>query len=173
MYDAGLEVDVVSYSAVIDACSRCNDGTRARAVFDKMKAHGVKPSIITYTSLARPFARQGDVAAVEAIHQEMRTQGFRMNDYFLNVVLVACASARPRNCAKAEQIFREAVSEGVRLNEYVFTSLEKALGRECARTLANEVGKSVEEVVRTAPRCPKSVPRGPPAERPRRASLGR
>lgn len=169
MYDAGLEVDVVSYSAVIDACSRSNDGPRARTVFNKMKARGIKPSIITYTSLARPFARQGDVAAVEDIHEEMKAQGFRMNDYFLNVLLVACASARPRNCVKAEQVFREAVSQGVRLNEYVLTSLEKALGRDCARTLANEVGKPVEELLRGGARGTRNQPRVP--ERPRRASL--
>merc|ERR1719160_690347 len=107
-----------------------------------MVGAGVQPSIVTYTSLARPFARQGNLAAVEDILRMMTEQGVKMNEYFLNVILVACSSSRPRQAKKAEELFRRALSEGVALNEYITTSLEKVLGRERAQALLVETGVS-------------------------------
>merc|ERR1719487_530553 len=105
MAAAGLEVDVVSYSAVIDACGRSNNCEKAREVFQAMLDKGIKPSIVTWTSYARPFARRGDVQEVEKIMTQMRNEGLKINEYFLNVILVACSSCKPKQTKKGRGAF--------------------------------------------------------------------
>jgi len=140
MAAAGLEVDVVSYSAVIDACGRSNNAEKASEVFQAMLDKGIKPSIVTWTSYARPFARRGDVATVEKIMNQMRNEGNKINEYFLNVILVACGSCKPKQARKAEDLFVLSLSDGCNINEYVVTSLEKVVGRERAKALLEENG---------------------------------
>merc|ERR1719335_1850255 len=99
---------------------------------------GIKPSTVTWTSYARPFARRGDVAAVERIMNQMRSGGSRINEYFLNVILVACGTSKPKQAKKAEELFTLALKDGCSVNEYVVTSLEKVVGRDHTKELLEE-----------------------------------
>merc|ERR1719388_728469 len=99
MIDTEVEPDVVSYSAVIDACAKVGDSEKAKATFALMLQKGVKPSIVTFTSLARPFARRGNYQEVENIMREMETMGLTINEYFVNVLLGAYGAAQPKQMA--------------------------------------------------------------------------
>merc|ERR1719254_339994 len=80
---AGVVNDVVVYSSVIDACGKAGDAGRALQVFRRMQAVGLRPHIIAYAALARPFAHRGDWIKVESIAQGMASAGVKPNEYFL------------------------------------------------------------------------------------------
>merc|ERR1719335_791540 len=135
-----MEPEVVSFSAVIDACGRAGHTDRARRIFDRLLALGVRPTIVTYTSLARPFARRGDFEKVEQIHADALASGVTPNEYFLNVQLSAYTHALPPQPARAEAALREALGRGIKLNEFVVTSLERCVGEARFADLQAELG---------------------------------
>merc|ERR1719401_38355 len=81
--EAGVANDVVVYSSVIDACAKSGDAERAMRIFRRMRAKGLKPHVLAYTALARPFAYRGDWIKVETIAQEMAADGIPRNAYFV------------------------------------------------------------------------------------------
>merc|ERR1719388_265379 len=129
MIDDGIEPDVVSYSAVIDACARASDSEKAKSIFSLMSSKGVKPSIVTFTSLSRPFARRGNYQEVENFMREMEAMGLTINEYFVNVLLGAYNNAQPKQTTRAEALMHKMKAKGVGINDYVITSLKKFLER--------------------------------------------
>jgi len=139
MEDCGIVADVVIYSTMLDAAAKVNDTDQALDVFRRMKSKGVRPNVISYAALARPFAHRGNYRQVEKLLQDMRADGLVMNEYFLYVMLVAYASARPRQSQRAEDTFCDAVTAGVEINDHVHNGLVRAVGRARATELAQEL----------------------------------
>ena len=76
---------------------------------------------------------------MEKLLDDMKVDGLVMNEYFLYVMLVAYASARPRQSQRAEETFCEAVAAGVEINDHVHNGLVRAVGRVRATELAQEL----------------------------------
>jgi len=152
MEDCGIIADVVIYSMMLDAAAKVNDIDQAMAVFKRMKSKGVRPNVISYAALARPFAHRGNYRQVEHFLDDMRTNGLVLNEYFLYVMLVAYASARPRQSQRAETVFREAVAAGVEVNDHVHNGLVRAVGRVRANELVQEL--TITKVSRGASKRP-------------------
>jgi pentatricopeptide repeat domain-containing protein 1 len=140
MEQANVPTDVVVYSAVLDACAKASECERAKQIFTQMRARGISPNVVTYASLAKPHAHQGDWPEVERLHKEMESEGLVMNEYFLYAVLLAYASAMPRQAARAEVAFREAINAGVKVNKFVITAAVRAMGRLRCDQLIAELG---------------------------------
>ena len=51
MRQQGLQVNVITYSAVISACGKCEMPERALQLFDEMQQQGLEPNVITYTAV--------------------------------------------------------------------------------------------------------------------------
>lgn len=136
---AGVVNDVVVYSSVIDACSKAGDAERGMEVFRRMREKGLKPHIVAYGALARPYGYRGDWIKVESIAQSMVADGVRTNDYFVYAQLLAYAVARPRQPQRAEACFRSALKSGVQANDHVLGVLSRAVGRPRCMELANEL----------------------------------
>merc|ERR1719446_74511 len=150
MDEVGIAADVVVYSTVLDACAKVGDAERSAQVFKQMRSNGIRPNVVSYASLARPFAHRGDFHEVERLLDEMRSVGLVMNEYFLYALLLAYASARPRQAERAEAAFRDALNAGVEVNRHVLT----ALGRAVGRTRCNELARELE--VREQPTVPRT-----------------
>merc|ERR1719460_3193669 len=130
MAKAGVEANARSFSPVIDACCKApNQLHRAEELFKEMCAAGIAPTVVTYTSLARPCAQKGDWRRVEALRDQMEKQGVKSNAFFLCGLLTAYANASPKECDKAEREFKRAVRNGVKVDDYVITALERATGQ--------------------------------------------
>lgn len=138
MEQAGVPADVVVYSSVLNACATVGDAERAKQVFEQMRTHGIQPNVVSYASLARPFAHRGDWKEVESLMEEMSKDGLVMNDYFLYAVLLAYATAKPREAERAEAAFRQACNTGVELNKHVLSVLWRAVGRKRGHQLVQE-----------------------------------
>merc|ERR1719198_2930934 len=116
MEECGVAPDTVVFSSAIDACSKAGDHERGLRLFRKMSAAGVQANIVTYSTLARPFARNGDWGTVERLQAQMEAEGLRMNEYFFYVLLDAYSNAKPKEAARAEQAFRQAMWAGLEPN---------------------------------------------------------
>jgi len=139
MENNGVPADVVVFSGVLDACAKVGDCDKAKLVFQQMRMQGITPNVISYAALARPFAHKGDWQEVEKLGEQMQCEGLRMNEYFLYAMLLAYASARPRQVERAEQCFRDAVKMRVDPNKHVLTALARAVGRAKANQLVQEL----------------------------------
>merc|ERR1719440_1111241 len=137
--------DVVLYSSVIDACGKAGDADRAMEVFKRMQYQNIKPHIVAYAALARPFAYKGEWKTVESISNDMMTNGVKPNEYFLYAQLLSYATCRPRQAERAENCFRQALRLGLKANDHVVTALARAVGRDRCVELMDELcqGRSV------------------------------
>jgi len=95
----------------------------------------IAPTVVTYTSMARPYAQKGNWRRVEALRDQMEKQGVKGNSFFLCGLLSAYANACPRESGRAECEFKRAVRCGVKVDDYVITALERATGRDTAVAL--------------------------------------
>merc|ERR1719326_2487218 len=151
MEQVGGTADVVAYSSAIDACSKAGEPEQALRIFERMVDRGIRPNIVSYSSLARPFARKGDWATVERLGKQMEADGLRMNEYFLYALLDSYTVSKPRQPARAERAFREAMAKGLEANEHVTMALRRVLGREQARALVKETQDQAHSTHVTAP----------------------
>jgi len=139
--ETGVVNDVVVYSSVIDACGKSGDAERALRVFRRMQARGLKPHVVAYAALARPYAYRGDWIKVESIAQGMESEGVVTNEYFTYAQLLSYAVARPRQAQRAEAYFRKALQTGINANDHVVGVLARAVGRpHCTELMAELCG---------------------------------
>mmetsp|Transcript_100026 Transcript_100026/g.250785 ORF Transcript_100026/g.250785 Transcript_100026/m.250785 type:complete len:581 (+) Transcript_100026:86-1828(+) len=149
--NAGVLNDVVVYSSVIDACAKAGDAERAMRIFRRMQAKGLKPHILAYTALARPFAYRGDWIKVESIAQEMIASGIERNEYFVYAQLVSYSASQPRQGHSAEQCFRSAIAEGIPVNDHIVSALARSVGRPRCAELMKELCGGREVPARPRP----------------------
>lgn len=81
--DAGIEPDVVSYNILIDGCIQVDDTAGALAFFNEMRAKGIAPTKISYTTLMKAFALSGQPKLANKVFDEM------LNDPRVKADLVA------------------------------------------------------------------------------------
>ncbi|KAL6133347.1 hypothetical protein ACLB2K_065584 [Fragaria x ananassa] len=81
--DAGIEPDVVSYNILIDGCIQVDDSAGALAFFNEMRAKGIAPTKISYTTLMKAFALSGQPKLANKVFDEM------LNDPRVKADLVA------------------------------------------------------------------------------------
>jgi pentatricopeptide repeat protein len=139
MEAAGIAADVVVYNTVLDACAKAKCKQSAAQVFKRMTANEIRPDVRSYASFARPFAYDGDYQEVERMRTEMQAIGLRMNEYFLYALLVAYASALPRQSQRAEAALRDAVEAGIEISRHVLTALGQAVDRARCQELMAEL----------------------------------
>ena len=51
MQQQGLQPNVITYSAVVSACGKCEIPERALQLFDEMQQQGLEPNVIIYTAV--------------------------------------------------------------------------------------------------------------------------
>lgn len=81
--DAGIEPDVVSYNTLIDGCILVDDSAGALNYFNEMRAKGIPPTKVSYTTLMKAFAFSGQAKVANEVFDEM------LNDPRVKVDLVA------------------------------------------------------------------------------------
>jgi len=81
--DIGIEPDVVSYNILIDGCILVDDSAGALSFFNEMRAKGIAPTKISYTTLMKAFALSGQPKLAQRVFDEM------VNDARVRVDLIA------------------------------------------------------------------------------------
>ncbi|CAJ2656617.1 pentatricopeptide repeat-containing protein chloroplastic-like [Trifolium pratense] len=81
--NAGIQPDVVSYNILIDGCILVDDSAGALSFFNEMRAKGIAPTKISYTTLMKAFALSGQPKLAQRVFDEMA------NDTRVRVDLIA------------------------------------------------------------------------------------
>ncbi|KAG6515879.1 hypothetical protein ZIOFF_026313 [Zingiber officinale] len=68
---AGIGPNVVSYNILIDGCILIDDSAGALAYFNEMRAQGIAPSKVSYTTLMKAFALSGQPKLAHKVFDEM------------------------------------------------------------------------------------------------------
>lgn len=69
--DAKIEPDVVSYNILIDGCILIDDSAGALTFFNEMRARGIAPTKISYTTLMKAFALSSQPKLANKVFDEM------------------------------------------------------------------------------------------------------
>ncbi|GAB4856729.1 hypothetical protein Ancab_014643 [Ancistrocladus abbreviatus] len=69
--NVGISPDVVSYNTLIDGCILVDDSAGALSYFNEMRARGITPTKISYTTLMKAFALSGQPKLANKVFDEM------------------------------------------------------------------------------------------------------
>ena len=67
MLECGVEPNEITFNAVICACAKAGNGSRAEEWLEKMKSAEVPPNSFSYNQAARPHVAHGDYRRVEKL----------------------------------------------------------------------------------------------------------
>lgn len=67
----GQQLDTLAYSNLINVFVRCNEINRVTGLMQEMKQLGVKPNIITYTTVLKGYAENGMMSEASSLFREM------------------------------------------------------------------------------------------------------
>lgn len=88
--EAGIQPDVIAYTAVIKVCVERKNLKTAFSLFAEMKRYQIKPNMVTYNTLLRARSTYGSLQEVQQcleIYQDMRKAGYKSNDYYLKQLI--------------------------------------------------------------------------------------
>merc|ERR1719473_668870 len=105
-----------------------------------MISKGIKANVVTYSALARPFARAGNWQMIEEFERQMLKDGLKKNEYFLYAQLDAYGNARPKQLERAERCFQEAMRDGLEANNRIASALARVVGRTRCQDLLEKFG---------------------------------
>merc|ERR1719446_1777457 len=60
MKGKNIELSIVMYNTLIDACARCGRMEHLPKILEDMKVHGAKPNVITYSTMLKGHCQNGD-----------------------------------------------------------------------------------------------------------------
>jgi len=144
----GLEQNVMSYTAVIDACALAGDAEGSVKWFDEMLSKGIMPNERSYNAVINAWARRGEAAEAVRWLERMREEGafrdshrFQPDEISYNTAIHGCAVASPPRASLAERLFREMVKmRGLKPTASTMTALDRAAGRGLREKLCKELG---------------------------------
>lgn len=138
-----VQLHLVTYNALLDACSRVGDVDVMATLFRDMCDQGLVPDVVTYSTVIKGYAVQGDLQHAIALFTLMRKRGIKPDQILFNSILDGCARKGLRSLA--EQVMRDMLEAHVPLTNHTLSILVKLYGR------CNDVATAVE-VVETLPK---------------------
>ncbi|XP_030552742.2 pentatricopeptide repeat-containing protein At1g10910, chloroplastic isoform X2 [Rhodamnia argentea] len=123
--DASMRINVFISNAVLSCLVRNGKFGVGMKCFQQMKQDGLKPDIITYSTLLAGCMKVNDgyTKALELI-QELENNGLEMDSVIYGTLIAVCASNN--HCEDAERFFKKMVNEGHAPNEFHYSSLLNA-----------------------------------------------
>jgi len=123
-----LTPDVVSYSAIMDACAQRGETKRAETWFNRMVSAGVDPDTVSFNTLIKAHARASDIAGAERWLVRARKQGVHLDAFGYNAVIAAAArSADPET---AEHWLRQMLEDGSQPDVVSYNSVIHAWAKQ-------------------------------------------
>jgi len=145
LFASGLCVNVVHCTTFIKALIGANKLDEAAGVIQDMaNSSVVKPDLITYSTLVKAYAENGNVTSAVKMLQHMLDHGLRPDEIIFNAVLTTC-STFPLKAASVMQTFEKLNSLGMRPTTSTLSILVKALALSQSWTIALRVVNTAHE----------------------------
>jgi len=72
MSERGVDLSIVTFNTLIDACARCGRMENLTKILEDMKTQRVKPNLITYSTMLKGHCQNGNIQAGFSILEQMR-----------------------------------------------------------------------------------------------------
>ena len=121
----GLSPSERTWTAVLTACARVGDATRAGEAFERARATGVTPDRRAWTALIKAHAAAGDLKGAADAYWRMRDAGVVPDEATLSAALAAgpARDGTTLDAAAAMALYRDARALDVRPNNEGFRRL--------------------------------------------------
>ncbi|CAG8604667.1 3677_t:CDS:1 [Cetraspora pellucida] len=125
---AGIEPDVIAYTALITAKARCRKFTEAAHVYQEMLANNIKPTVVTYSALIDASVTLGDLNTSLRLFDDMKKTDIAPNEYIYCSIMSAYINQRM--LSKAFYTYQKMLSQGVQPDTTCINCLMDACNRE-------------------------------------------
>merc|ERR1719238_2469942 len=124
----GIELTIVMYNTLIDACARCGRMEHLESIRADMKAQGVTPNIITYSTMLKGHCQNGDIQKGFLILDQVKKDAhLKPDEIMYNSLLDGCA--RSNLVDEGLRLFEEMQAEGVQPSNFTLSILVKLVNR--------------------------------------------
>jgi len=128
MENRNLDMSLVTFNTVIDACARVGKMEGAAKILAHMKNRSVEPNIITYSTLLKGHCQSGNVDLAFSMLQQMRQEtNLKPDEIMYNSLLDGCA----QNSLYAEgmDVYAEMQKAGIPPSNFTLSILVKLMNR--------------------------------------------
>lgn len=144
MKEVNAELSIVTFNTLIDACARSGRMERLASILDDMTVQGVRPNIITYSTMLKGHCQNGDVQSGFRILEQMRNDPeLKPDEIMYNSLLDGCAQSNL--VEDGLRILDEMQAEGVYPSNFTLSILVKLMNRakrlDQAFALVDEISK--------------------------------
>jgi len=136
---SGLQLNVVHCTSFIKVLVSAHKLDEASGVLhEMMRSPGVKPDLITYSTLVKAYADGGDVSSALNILESMLSQGVKADEIIFNSVL-SCCSTFPMKSTLVMHNFEKLIDFGMKPTSTTLSILLKSLAHTDAWTVSLEI----------------------------------
>merc|ERR1719454_903302 len=87
-----VEVSIVTFNTIIDACARCGRMDQVPGIQEEMERVGIQPNLITFSAMIKGYCRMGDIQkAFDILEHMKREAGASPDEIMYNSLLDGCA----------------------------------------------------------------------------------
>jgi len=144
MDDTDVEMSLVTFNTVIDACARVGHMDHLPKIMQRMKRNGVEPNIITFSTMLKGHCQAGNIELGFSILSEMRREtNLKPDEIMFNTLIDGCAKNGLHE--QGMQLLDDMVSDGIRPSNFTLSILVKLVNRsrkvDQAFTLVQELSQ--------------------------------
>merc|ERR1719487_661695 len=144
MSDRKIELSIITYNTLIDACARCGRMEHLPKILEDMKTQRVKPNIITYSTMLKGHCQTGDIQTGFQILEQMKKDAhLKPDEIMYNSLLDGCAQNNLVD--EGLRLLEEMQLEGVSPSNFTLSILVKLMNRarklDKALSLVDEITK--------------------------------
>merc|ERR1719487_1105933 len=92
MSERSIELSIVTYNTLIDACARCGRMEYLPKILEDMKVNRANPNVITYSTMLKGHCQNGNIQEAFAILEQMKKDAqLKPDEIMYNSLLDGCA----------------------------------------------------------------------------------
>merc|ERR1740117_2656095 len=123
-----VELSIVMYNTLIDACARCGRMEQLENILSDMKTNRVKPNVITYSTMLKGHCQNGDIQKAFLILEQMKKDShLKPDEIMYNSLLDGCA--QNNLVEEGLRLLDEMQAEGVQPSNFTLSVLVKLMNR--------------------------------------------
>jgi len=123
-----IELSIVMYNTLIDACARCGRMENLPKILEDMKAANARPNVITYSTMLKGHCQNGNIQAGFAILDQMKKDAhLKPDEIMYNSLLDGCAQNNLVD--EGLRLLEEMQNEGVAPSNFTLSILVKLMNR--------------------------------------------
>jgi len=128
MTNRKVELSIVTYNTLIDACARCGRMDQVPAIRDDMKKYGIHPNVITYSTILKGHCQIGELQKAFAMLEQMKKEArLKPDEIMYNSLLDGCA--QNNMVEEGLHLLEVMQKEGVNPSNFTLSILVKMMSR--------------------------------------------